>query len=61
MIQEFNIGDKVSRDGQIHTIQEIEVHQRPIGWHAIVRFADGGCGLVDSSGYTDLLKVNTNE
>lgn len=60
MYQELNIGDKVTRDGEIHTIKEIEVHQRPIGWHAIVKFEDGGCGLVDSCGYTDLIKLKEN-
>ena len=59
MIQNFEIGDfvKIIDDERVHTIKEIAVTRRPIGWHAIVRFEDGGCGLVDSSGFTDLVKV----
>ena len=38
MIQNFEIGDKVRIDGEdgIHTIKEIAVTRRPIGWHSIV-------------------------
>lgn len=59
MIQNFEIGDKVKVVGEdgIHVIKEIAARKLPIGWHAIVRFEDGGCGLVDSSGFTDLVKV----
>ena len=59
MIQEFNIGDKVRKEGEteVHVIKEIAVTRRHIGWHAIVRFEDGGCGLVDSCGFTDLIKI----
>ena len=59
MIQNFEIGDKVKVVGEekTHVIKEIECHTRPIGWHAIVRFTDGGCGIVDSSGFTDLIKI----
>lgn len=59
MIQNFEIGDKVRIDGEdgIHTIKEIAVTRRPIGWHSIVLMEDGKVGLVDSSGFTNLLKV----
>lgn len=59
MVQTFEIGDRVlsSLDDEIHVIKEIEGHKRIHGWHAIVRFEDGGCGMVDSSGFTDLVKV----
>ena len=59
MVQIFEIGDKVlsSVDNKIHIIKEIPVTKTPIGWHAVIRFEDGGCGLVDSSGFTDLIKI----
>lgn len=59
MVQTFEIGDRVlsSIDNQIHVIKEIPVTKTPLGWHAIVRFVDGGCGMVDSSGFTDLKKI----
>ena len=58
MIQNFEIGDKVRIVGEegIHVIKEIAVTRLPIGWHAIVNMEDGKFGLVDSSGFTDLVK-----
>ena len=59
MIQDFTIGDKVRIEGEdgTHIIKDIELHRLPIGWHAIVVMEDGKIGLVDSSGYTDLVKA----
>lgn len=59
MVQNFEIGDCVRIDGEdgVHVIKEIQAHERPIGWHAIVVMEDGKIGLVDSSGYTDLERV----
>ena len=48
---------KVVGEEGVHIIKEIAATRLPLGWHAIVRFEDGGFGLVDSSGFTDLIKV----
>lgn len=59
MMQDFRIGDKVRIDGEdgVHVIKEIQAHERPIGWHAIVVMEDGKIALVDSSGFTDMERV----
>lgn len=59
MIQNFEIGDKVRIEGEqgVHIIKDIAVTKRPIGWHAIVHMEDGLIGMVDSSGFTDLIKI----
>lgn len=59
MVQEFSIGDKVRIVGEdgIHTIKEIPVTRTPLGWFSVVRFEDGGCAMVDSSGFTNMIKL----
>ncbi len=59
MIQNFEIGDKVRQEGNndIHTIKEIRASKLPLGWFATVVFEDGGFGMVDSSGFTDMTKI----
>ena len=63
MIQEFNIGDKVTLtdwpDNNTRTIKEIRKTVTPHGWFCIVDFVENGVGtgIVDSSGFTNMIKV----
>ena len=68
MIQEFNIGDKVTLadwpwDKTPRTIREIRKTTTPHGWFCIVEFEEKGMGsgIVDSSGFTNMIKVENNE
>ena len=56
----FNVGDKVrlaDGDGREHIIKELPVTLTARGWFCIARFEDGGAGIVDSSGFTDMIKI----
>lgn len=63
MGQTFEIGDKVKLvdwpDNIARTIVEIRKTLTPYGWFAIVDFEEKGVGVgvVDSSGFTNMVKV----
>ena len=63
MIQELNIGDKVRItdwpwDTRPRTIKEIRKTTTPLGWFCVVEFEETGVGsgIVDSSGFTNMIK-----
>ena len=64
MIQNFEIGDKVTLtdwpDKTPRTIKEIRQTVTPHGWFCIVDFEEkgAGTGIVDSSGFTNMIKVS---